>query len=114
MQLVDQTDRERLVGIDESPREDQVLGLGWPDQPGQPLRAARPGDDAEQDLGLTELGVVSREAYVGRQGHLAATAEREAVIAEMVGLPIAANDRVNACSRWAWRVISWKTSPPSP
>ena len=32
------------------------LARAGPTRRGQPLRAARPGDDAEQDLGLTDPG----------------------------------------------------------
>ena len=37
--------------------EDEVLGPRRADEPGQPLRAAAAGDDAEQDLGLAEPGL---------------------------------------------------------
>ena len=57
--LVDQADPQRLLGADEAAGEDEVLGPGRADQPRQPLGAAGAGDDAEQDLGLAELGVVA-------------------------------------------------------
>ena len=76
--LVDQADRERLVGLHEPAGEDQVLGLAGPDQPGQPLGAAGAGDDAEQDLGLAQHRVVGRDPDVGAQRELAAAAERVA------------------------------------
>ena len=57
--------------------EHQVLGPGRADQAGEALGAAAAGDDAEQDLGLTEAGVVAGDAEVAGQGQLAAAAERE-------------------------------------
>ena len=75
---VDQADRQRLVGLDEPAGEDQVLGLAGADQPGEPLGAAGAGDDAEQDLGLAEHGVLGGEPDVGAQRELAAAAERVA------------------------------------
>ncbi len=62
MDLVDESDRERLVRVDEAAREDQVLGLRGADQSSEALRTACTGNDAEQDLGLTELGIVGGES----------------------------------------------------
>ena len=59
--------------------EDDVLGARRTDQARQPLRAAAAGDDAEQDLGLAELGVVGGDAEVARERELAPAAERVAV-----------------------------------
>ena len=74
--LIDHADRDRLVGGDESAGEDQVFRLRGPHQPRQPLSAARARDDSEQDLGLTELGVVGGDPDVGAQRQLAPAAER--------------------------------------
>ena len=70
--------RQRLLGLDLTPGEHQLLGPGRPDQAGQPLRAAAAGDDAEQDLGLTEHGPLRRDPVVAGQRQLAAAAERVA------------------------------------
>ena len=75
---VDQADGERLVGATWRPREDQVLGPSRADQPGQPLGAAAARDDAEEDLGLAELGLGRGDAEVAGQRQLAAAAEGEA------------------------------------
>ena len=48
-------------------------------EPRQSLRAARAGDDAEQDLGLADLRVPGRDAEVARLRHLEPAAERVAV-----------------------------------
>ena len=50
--LVDQAHGQRLVGPHLAAGEDQVLGPGRADQPGEALGAAAARDDAEQDLGL--------------------------------------------------------------
>ena len=52
--------------------------LGLADRPGQALRAAHAGRDAELDLGLAEFGGVGGDDEVGHHRHLAAAAEREA------------------------------------
>ena len=51
------------------------LARARPDQPRQPLRAAATGDDAEQDLRLTEHGPLAGDAVVARQRQLASAAE---------------------------------------
>src|SRR5690606_39186959 len=76
--LVDQSDVQRLLRLDHPAAEDEVLGPGRPDQAGQPLRAAGAGDDAEQDLGLAQLGVAAGDAEVTAHGQLAAGAQRVA------------------------------------
>src|SRR5439155_13148202 len=65
---VDQAHRERLGGVDQPAGEDQVLGLGRTDQPGQPLGTARARDDAQVDLGLAELGVLPGDPPVAGKG----------------------------------------------
>ena len=67
--------RERLLRLDEAAREDEVLGLRRADEAGEPLGAAGPGDDAEQDLGLAEPRVVGRDAEVAGERDLAPAAE---------------------------------------
>ena len=67
--------RERLLGVHEAAGEAHVLRPRRADQPRQPLRATRTGDDAEQDLGLTELGVVGGDPPVGAQRQLTAAAQ---------------------------------------
>ena len=64
--------------LDHPAGEDQVLGPGRADQPGQPLGAAGAGDQAEQDLRLAELGVLGGDPEVGAQRQLAAAAQRVA------------------------------------
>ena len=51
------------------------LARAGPDQPGQPLRAAAAGDDAEQDLGLAEHRPLRRHPVVAGQRQLAPAAE---------------------------------------
>ena len=51
---VDETDGVRLVGAHLPAAPDHLLGARGADEARQPLRAARAGDDAEQDLGLTQ------------------------------------------------------------
>ena len=52
--------RERLVGAHLPAAPDELLRARRPDQPGQALRAARAGDDAEQDLRLTDRATSPR------------------------------------------------------
>ena len=47
-----------------------------PTRRGEALGAAGAGDDAEEDLGLAELGVVGRDPEVAGERDLAATAQR--------------------------------------
>src|SRR3712207_8464167 len=48
--LVDQADAQRFLRLDLPPGEDELLGPGGPDEPGQALRGAAAGDDPQQDL----------------------------------------------------------------
>jgi hypothetical protein len=48
-------------------------------QAGQPLRAAGTGDDAKEYFGLSDLGILHRDAVVTRHRHLEPAAERLAV-----------------------------------
>ncbi len=74
--LVRQADPQRLVGFDLAAGEAQLLGLARADEPGEALRAAPAGDDAEQDLRLPEHRPLAGDPVVTRQGQLAAPAER--------------------------------------
>ena len=76
--LVGQADGQRLVRGHVPAGEDEVLGLGRADQPGQPLRAAGAGDDAEQDLGLPDLGALAQHPEVGAEREFEPAAERVA------------------------------------
>ena len=74
--LVDDAKRQRLVGLDEPSGVDDVLGLARADQARQSLRAAGAGDDAELDLRLADLDVVTGDSPVRGEGKLEAAAER--------------------------------------
>src|SRR5262249_11162583 len=74
--LVHQADLQRLRRADEAPGEHDVLGPRGPDEPGQPLGAAGPGDDAEEDLGLAQAGTLARDPEVGAQRQLQPAAAR--------------------------------------
>ena len=52
------------------------LARAGPDQPRQPLGAAGPRDDAQQDLGLADPGALAGDPEVGAQRELEAAAER--------------------------------------
>jgi len=49
--VVHETDLERLLRGQESAGDHQVERAGRSDEPGEPLRAARSGEDAQGDLG---------------------------------------------------------------
>ena len=76
--LVGEPDRQRLGGGHLPAGEDQVLRLRRADQPRQPLRAARAGDDAEQDLRLADLRALAEHPEVGAQREFEPAAERVA------------------------------------
>ena len=59
-----------LVGADLATGEDHVLGPAHAHQAGQALGGPAAGDDAEQDLGLAETGVVGHHPQVAGQGQL--------------------------------------------
>src|SRR5947207_4636875 len=52
---VDETDAVRFIGVDRAAGQDQLGGARFADEPGQPLRPAIAGDEAELDLGEAEL-----------------------------------------------------------
>ncbi len=76
--LLDQTETQRLGGAHLSPGEHELLRPGGADEAGQPLGSSCAGDDAEEDLRLTELRLVRGDPQVTGEGQLAATAEGEA------------------------------------
>ena len=53
---VDQTALQRLVRVDDTPGEDQLLREADPAHAREALRPSPAGDDAEVDLRLAELG----------------------------------------------------------
>ena len=65
-------DRERFVGAHLPAAPDQLLRPRRADQARQALRAARAGNDAEQDLGLADARRLRRDAQVARERELAA------------------------------------------
>ena len=75
MDLVDESDRKRLLGPHLTPGQDQVLGARRPDKTGESLRAPTSRDDPEEDLRLTELRVVGRDAQIARKSQFASATE---------------------------------------
>ena len=73
----DEPERERLVGRDAPTAHDDVLRAAEPDEPRQPLRAARARDHPDRHLGQAELHVLRRETEVARERQLEADAEDE-------------------------------------
>src|SRR5262249_52511339 len=63
---------QRLVRVDEAPREDELLCEADSAHAREPLRAAPAGDDPEVDLRLAELGLRRRVAQVAGKRELAA------------------------------------------
>src|SRR5262249_41343581 len=76
---VHETDSERLVRVDDTAGEDELLRDAGAAYAGEPLRAAPTGDDPEVDLGLSELRGAGCIADVAGERELAASAESEAV-----------------------------------
>src|SRR5262249_21346388 len=62
--LVAQPDPQGLLGVDDTPREDQVLRDAEPADAREPLRPAPAGNDPEVDLRLAELRAGRRVAQV--------------------------------------------------
>ena len=69
----------RGPGVDELAGHVEEVRAPEPDEAGKPLRAAAAGNEAELDLGLTELRVLRSNADVAAHGELEAAAEAEAV-----------------------------------
>ena len=76
--LVGQADPQRLLGAHLTAGEAHLLRPADADGARQPLRAAAAGDDAEQDLRLTEHGLLRGDPVVAGQRQLAAATERVA------------------------------------
>src|SRR5262249_23607327 len=76
---VDEAVALRLVGIDHTASEDQLLGVAEGCRPGHPLGTAPARDDPEIDLRLADLRRAGCVAQVAGDRELAAPAEREAV-----------------------------------
>src|SRR5262245_54692371 len=74
-----ETDPQRLAGVDRAPGENQVLRHAQPADAREPLGSAPAGDEAEADLGLAELRLRGRVAGVARERELAAAAQCEPV-----------------------------------
>jgi len=72
-----QANCERLLRIDESAGEDEILGLGHTNEARQALCAAGSGDQSEQHLGLTQPRIVCSHSEIAREGQLAAAAQCE-------------------------------------
>jgi hypothetical protein len=68
-----------LGGIDRAAGEDQLHRPTPADRARQALRSAHPGNDAELDLGLAELGRIGGDDEVGHHRQLAPAAKRIAV-----------------------------------
>ena len=78
--LVDQTCGRALGGVDEGAGGDELQGLLDADGARQALRAAGTRDDAELDLGQSQLAhVLGRDAVVAAQRQLQPAAQRRAV-----------------------------------
>src|SRR5207244_9093705 len=75
----DETAAERLVGVERTAGQDQLLRDAEPDHAGEPLRSAPARDDADVDLGLTEPCACDGVTDVARERELATAAEREPV-----------------------------------
>ena len=71
--------RSASLGGDRPARYAHLERLLDADQPRQPLRALRAGDDAQVHFGLAQLGVGGGDAVVAGHGQLEAAAERRAV-----------------------------------
>src|SRR3989441_834675 len=77
--LVDEPDAVRFPGVDCLAREDQLQRDALTDEARQTLGPAVAGCNAELQLGLAELGVLTRDAQVAGHRELAPAAQREAV-----------------------------------
>ena len=73
--LVGQPDPQGLLGAHLTPGQAELLRPAGPDRSGQTLRTAATGDDAEQDLGLAEHGLLRHDAVVAGQRQFASAAE---------------------------------------
>src|SRR2546423_13370768 len=80
-QLVHDAQTERLLGAFDLAREDDVEGRAGANQPGEPLAAARPRENAELHFREAELGpgVIGGHAVPAGEGELEPAAEARAV-----------------------------------
>ena len=67
---------QRAFRANHLPGKREFNGSAKPHEAGETDRASVAGNDAETDLGLTEAGVLARDAEVARQGELAAASQR--------------------------------------
>src|SRR6185312_8796665 len=77
--VVHQPQAEGFGGVDGVACEQDFERRAAADEPGQSLRAAVAGDEAELDLRLAQPGIVTGDAHGAGHGQLAATAQGEAV-----------------------------------
>ncbi len=80
-QLVHDAQTERLPGVLDLAREDDVERGAGADQPGEPLAAARPRENAELHLREAELGpgVIGGDAVPAGESELEPAAEARTV-----------------------------------
>src|SRR5205823_6526008 len=76
---VDEPEPQSLIGADDAPGEDQLLGDAQAAHAGETLSAAPARNDPEIHLWLAKLRGTRRVAKVTRQRQLATTAQSEAV-----------------------------------
>src|SRR2546427_3465115 len=83
-QLVHDAQTERLLGAFDLAREDDVEGRAGANQPGEPLAAARPRENAKLHFREAELGpgVIGGHAVPAGEGELEPAAEARAVRSE--------------------------------
>ena len=79
--LVDHTCAQRALRGEKAPGQDHVEGSRKADEPGQPLRPARRGDEAETRLCQSDADVrcIRRDPRVAGEGDLEAAADRRSV-----------------------------------
>ena len=75
---VDQAAAQRLLRLDVAGGIDQLLRHARADEPGQPLRAAKAGGDAQAGLRLAEDRGIGADPDVTAHGQLTAAAQRKA------------------------------------
>lgn len=85
--------------------EDQLLGLGGPDEPGQALRAAGAGDNAEEDFGQADRGVGGADPVVRGERESVPAAEELKVFGKRdVQLAIFTDNTPGVGPRWSSRL----------
>src|SRR6478735_2658019 len=119
--LVDEPDPQCLCCVHHPAGEDETLGSGGSDEPGQSLGATGPGDDSQEDLRLSELRAFAAHPEIGAQCEFEAAAERVSGdrghnwFGDLGdGGESRLQTLVNACmSRWALSAISLTSAPPA-